>query len=145
MSHLARGLNTIHLVGIGPEDALGVALRESFANLLFLPDTSSLSTHTPSLCVDVRTNETLIGPLTLSNRAGCWRCAFERMSAARATSETVTEQTPPLSSNEIYEKITPVLIREIHAINTDGLEQSSLLDHVLMVDFSTLDESLHKV
>ena len=144
MSHLARGLNTIHIVGIGPEDAVGLALREAFENLLFLPDKSSLSTHTPSLCIDIRSNETLIGPLTLSNRAGCWRCAFERMSAALGTSEPATEQTPLLSRDEISKKITPVLIREILAINTEGPEQSLLLDHVLVVDLSTVDESLHK-
>ena len=139
MSHLARGLNTIHVVGIGPEDA--IALTEAFPNVLFFPDTSSLSTDVPSLCVDIRTNETLIGPLTLPNRAGCWRCAFERISAALATSES----SHLLSRNEISKKITPVLIREIQAINTDRLEQSSLVDHVLVIDLSTLDESLHKV
>lgn len=136
MSHLARGLNTIHVVGIGPEDAIGLALREAFENVLF-------STNTPSLFLDIRNNEVLIGPLTLSNRAGCWRCAFERISAARANSESATESL--LSPGEISEKITPVLIREIQAINAEGLEQSPLVDHVLAVDFSTLDESLHKV
>ena len=134
MSHLARGLNTIHVVGIGPEDAIGLALREAFENVLF-------STDTPSLFVDI--NEALIGPLTLANRAGCWRCAFERISAARANSESANEST--LSSDEISKKIAPILIREIEAINTDGLEQSSLVDHVLAVDLSTLDESLHRV
>src|SRR5262245_1114687 len=131
MSHLARGLNTIHVVGIGPEDAIGFALRETFQNVLF-------STKTPSLSLDIRTNEALIGPLTLPNRAGCWRCAFERISAARANSEPATECL--LSPDEISEKITPVLIREIQAINALGLEQSPLLDHVLAVDFSVLDE-----
>ena len=135
MSHLARGLNTIHVVGIGPEDAIGLALREAFENVLF-------STNTPSLFLDIRNNEVLIGPLTLSNRAGCWRCAFERISAARANSESATESL--LSPDEISEKITPVLIREIQAINAEGLEQSPLIDHVLAVDFST-PESLHKV
>src|ERR1041384_3851853 len=143
MSHLARGLNTIQVVGIGPEAALVIALREAFANLLFFSDTSSLSTNTPSLCVDIRTDEALIGPLTLANRAGCWRCAFERMSAALGNSEPVIERSP--SCDEVSQKITPILIREIQAINTEGLEQSSLLDHVLVVDLSTLDESLHKV
>jgi len=47
-----------------------------------------------------------------------------------------------VAPDEISEKITPVLIREIEAINTEGLE---LVDHVLVVDLSTLDESLHKV
>ena len=136
MSHLARGLNTIHVVGIGPEDAIGLALREAFDDVLF-------STDTPSLFVDIRNNEVLIGPLTLANRAGCWRCAFERITAARANSDSVTESL--LSPDEISEKITPVLIREIQAINALGLEQSPLVDHVLAVDFSTLDESLHKV
>jgi ribosomal protein S12 methylthiotransferase accessory factor len=142
MSHLDRGLNTIHVVGIGPEDAIGLALRDAFENVLLFSGNSS--THTPSLFVDIRTNEILIGPLTLSNRAGCWRCAFERMSAARA-SEPAAEQNALLSRDEISKKITPVLIREIQAINAEGLEQSPLLDHVLVVDLSTLDESLHKV
>jgi len=133
MSHLARGLNTIHVVGIGPEDAIGLALRETFQNVLF-------STNTPSLFVDIRNNEALIGPLTLPNRAGCWRCAFERIAAARGISERPTDAL--LSPDEISEKITPVLIREIQAINAEGLE---LVDHVLLVDLSTLDESLHKV
>ncbi|MEN3328819.1 MAG: hypothetical protein V7638_3626 [Acidobacteriota bacterium] len=135
MSHLARGLNTLHVVGIGPEDAIGLALRESFENVLF-------STNTPSLFVDIRNNEALIGPLTLANRAGCWRCAFERITAARGTSET---EDSLKSADEISsEKIAPVLIREIQTINSDGLEQSSLLGHILAVDLSTLDESLHK-
>ncbi len=133
MSHLARGLNTIHVVGVGPEDTIGLALRETFENVLF-------STNTPSLFVDIRNNAALIGPLTLPNRAGCWRCAFERISAAGGISERPTD--PLLSPDEISEKITPVLIREIQAINADGLE---LVDHVLVVDLSTLDDSLHKV
>src|SRR5689334_11494380 len=120
MSHLARGLNPVHMVGVGPEDAIGLALREAFDNVLFSPDT-------PSLHIDIRSNEALIGPLTLSNRAGCWRCAFERISAARGTSEPENSVLSP----EISEKITPVLIREIQEINTDGPEQSSLVDHVL--------------
>src|SRR6185295_1878426 len=135
MSHLARGLNTIHVIGIGPEDAIGLALRETFQNVLF-------STNTPSLSVDIRTNQALIGPLTLANRAGCWRCAFERITAALGTSEA---EDSLLSLEEISKKITPVLIREIQAINTEGLEQSPLVGHVLAVDLSTLDESLHKV
>ena len=131
MSHLARGLNTIHVIGIGPEDAIGLALREAFENVLF-------STDTPSLFVDIRNNETLIGPLTLANRAGCWRCAFERTSAARANSEPATESL--WSPDEILKKLTPLLIREIQSINTDGLERSPLIDHVLAIDLSTLDE-----
>jgi ribosomal protein S12 methylthiotransferase accessory factor len=135
MSHLARGLNTIHVVGIGPEDAIGLALREAFQNVLFSADT-------PSLFVEIRNNEALIGPLTLANRAGCWRCAFERISAACVNSQPATEQ---LSPDETCKKITPILIRELQAINTEGLEQSVLLDHVLAVDLTTLDESLHRV
>ena len=133
MSHLARGLNTIHVIGIGPEGAIGLALREAFENVLF-------STETPSLLVEIRNNEALIGPLTLANRAGCWRCAYERIAAARVNSESATE-----SLRSPDEKITPVLIREIQAINAEGLEQSALVGHLLVVDLSTLDESLHKV
>jgi ribosomal protein S12 methylthiotransferase accessory factor len=139
MSHLSRGLNTIHLVGIGPEDAIGLALKESFDNVLFFTDTSSLPT--PSLSIDIRANEALIGPLTLPNRAGCWRCAFERISAALGASEP---EDSALSRDDISKKITPILIREIQAINSEGLEESSLVDHVLAIDFKTLNESLHK-
>src|SRR5262245_30372256 len=111
MSHL-RGLNTIHIIGIGPEDALGVVLRKAFDNVLYFPDKTLPFTNTPSLYVDIGTSETLIGPLTLSNRAGCWRCAFERITAARALSEPAAEPEPLPSRDEISEKITPVLIRE---------------------------------
>lgn len=145
MSHLLRGLNTIQVVGIGPEDAIGIALAEAFENVLFLPDKKSLATNTPSLIVDITSSETLIGPLTFANRAGCWRCAFERMSAARGTSELTIEQNTLQLRDEISEKLAPILIREIQVINTAGLKQSSLVDHVLVVDLSTLDESLHKI
>ncbi len=144
MSHPDRGLNTIHILGVGFEDAVGEVLRKAFDNVLFFPDKTLSSTNTPSLCVDIRTSEALIGPLTLANRPGCWLCAFERITAALATSE-IDNKNPHLSQDEISKRITPSLVREIQDINTHGLEQSSLLDHVLAVDLSTLDESLHKV
>lgn len=145
MSHPDRGLNSIHVIGIALEDALGQVLRKTFDNVLFFPDKALPFTATPSLYVDLRLNETFIGPITLSNRPGCWRCAFERISAARASLEPGNEQNPLPSQDEISKKITPILVREIQAINTEGLEQSPLLDHVLAVDPSTLDESLHRV
>jgi ribosomal protein S12 methylthiotransferase accessory factor len=170
MLHPGQGLNTIHVVGVGPEDALGLVLRKVFQNVLFFPDKTLPSTKSdlavgvcalcdderlqsftkwahdsniPALCVDIRNDEALVGPLTLSGRAGCWRCAFERITAALASSEPHTEQTPLLSLKETSKQIAPLLVREMQAIKTDGLEQSQLLDHVLAV--STLDESLHKV
>jgi ribosomal protein S12 methylthiotransferase accessory factor len=145
MSHPDSGLNTIHVIGIGPEDALGQVLRKTFDNVLFFPDKTLPFTNTPSLYVDFRPDETLIGPLTISNRAGCWRCAFERISAALATTGPVTEKNSLLSHDEISKKVAPLLVSEIQAINTGGLEQSPLLDHVLAVDLSTLEESLHRV
>src|SRR5215510_50798 len=116
MSHLARGLNTIQVVGAGPQDAIGVALREAFENVLFVPGKAlpsqksdlviGLSSRTddglqslikwandaevPALCVDIRDDAALIGPLTLSGRAGCGRCAFARLTAAAATREDDT-------------------------------------------------------
>ena len=171
MPHPDRGLNTIQIVGAGPEDAIGNALREAFDNVLFFPDTALPShksdlaigistgcddprlpsftqwahdTAVPAFVVEIRNNAVLIGSLTVAGRCGCGRCASERITAARATSNN-PEQSSLHSLDEIYRKIAPVLVREIQAIKTDGVEESSLLDHVLVVDVETLDESLHKV
>lgn len=169
MSHPAKGPNTVHVFGAGPEDAIGLALRKAFELVLFFPQ-EGLPTETPDLVVGIspgcddqrslsltrwahdtkttafhvriRNDTALIGPLTLSNRAGCGNCAFERLTAA-ATSHT---QTPSvLSLEERSEKIAPVIVREVRTIFTDGPQQSELVDYVLAVDFETLDESLHKV
>ena len=39
----------------------------------------------------------------------------------------------------------PVLVREVRAILRRGVESSQLLDHILVVDTATSDESLHRV
>lgn len=172
MSHPDRGLNTINVVGVGPEDALGVVLRKAFPNLLFFPDKTLPSTkpdlavavcvqcdderfqsftkwackaRIASLCIEIKNDGALIGPLTLSGRAGCWNCAFERITAALVTSELDSERPASLPADEIARRIALVLVREIQAIQRDGLGQSELVDHVLAVNPETLDESLHKV
>lgn len=168
MSHLPGGPNTIQVVGVGPEDAIGMALREAFENVLFFPDKAlpskksdlivGLSSRTddpclqslikwahdaevPALCVSVRNDVALIGPLTLSGRAGCGRCAFARLTAAAPTRES--EASPSLS--EITTRLAPALVREIQTVIRDGANQTELLDHVLAVNLQTADESLHKV
>lgn len=172
MPHQDRGLKTIQVVGLGPEDAIGLALREAFDNVFFFPDKAlpskksdlaiGISTRcddhrllsftkwahdaeVPAFVVEIRSDTVLIQSLTVAGRLGCGRCASERITAARGTSVNTSELPSPLSLDEISKKIAPVLIREIQAIKTDGVEESSLLDHVLVVDVETLDESLHKV
>ena len=51
MSHLARGPN-IHVVGVGPEDALSSVLRKAFDQVLFFPD-KTLPTTKADLAVGV--------------------------------------------------------------------------------------------
>lgn len=170
MSHPANGPNTVHVYGAGPEDAIGLALRKTSQIVLFFPP-QALPTQTPDLvvcisprCDDedvqsftrwahdtkipsfhvcIRNDTALIGPLTLSDKAGCGHCAFERLAAAAATSRI---QPPPvLSLEERTKRISPVIVREVLTIFTDGPQRSELVDYVLAVDFETLDESLHRV
>lgn len=167
MSHLARGPN-IHVVGLGPEDALSLVLRKAFDEVLFFPDKTLPTTKShlavgfyagsdeglqsflkwardvevPTLNVEVRNDAGVIGPITLPGRPGCGWCAFERLTAALATHEATQSTTTP--SDEISRRIGPLLVREMRAIISDP-QQSQLLDHALFVDPETLDESLHKI
>ncbi len=167
MSHLARGPN-IHVVGLGPEDALSSVLRKAFDQVLFFPD-KTLPTTKPhlavgvyagsdeglqsfikwahdaevsALSVEIRNDAGVIGPLTLSARPGCGWCAIERLTAASATHQAALSSTTSL--DEISRRIGPLLVREIRAIISDP-QNSQLLDHALFVDPETLDESLHKI
>ncbi len=164
-----QGPQIIHIVGVKPESAVGLALREAFDNkVLFFPhkafptqksdlvigvcaecDDHGLQSFTkwahdadiPSLCVELRSDVALIGPLTLSGRAGCGRCAFGRMTAALASADATTSQSSPIPLQQLSEKIAPLLIREMLAILAGA---TWLLDHVLAVDVDSLDESLHQ-
>lgn len=144
MPHLARGPN-IHVIGLGPEDALSLVLREAFDEVLFFPDKTlpfikqAHDAEIPALSVETRNDAVLVGPLTLPNRPGCGWCAIERLTAALATHESSTA-----SPGKVSTKIAPVLVRELEVIISDP-RHSQLLDHVLFVDSETLDESLHKV
>ena len=167
MSHLARDPN-IHVVGLGPEDALSSVLRKALDSVLFFPDKTLPPTkpdiaigfyagsneglqsfvkwahdaEIPALNVEIRNDAGVIGPLTLSGRPGCGWCAFERLTAALATHEAA--QASNTSLDEISRRIGPLIVREIRAIIGDP-QQSQLLDHALFVDPETLDESLHKI
>ena len=171
MTHLARGSNIIHVVGLGPEDALSLVLREVFDKVLFFPDKTLPSTkpdlavggfsghdneslqsfvkwaydaQVPALNVEIRDDAVLIGPLTLSARPGCGWCAFERLTAALATKEPAGAQSSESSVDELSRRGAPVLVRELKITISDP-EHSQLLDHVLFVDPETLAESLHKI
>lgn len=167
----SSGSSIIHIVGARSEDALRITLKKAFGGAHFFPNlpTSPLKkadlaiglregsddhglqafiswahvAGVPSLCVDLRENEFLIGPLTLPGRAGCGRCAFARLTAAAATAERRTGQI--LAPHEVAGVAGPVLVREVRAIIRDGPERSQLLDHILCIDVETLDASLHKV
>ncbi|HEY0762381.1 MAG TPA: YcaO-like family protein [Pyrinomonadaceae bacterium] len=166
MPHLSRGSAVVHVVGLGPEDALSLVLRKAFDTGLFFPDKTFPTTKpdlavgvctggnyegrqsfvkwaydadVPALSVEIRDDAFLIGPLTLSGRPGCGWCACERLTAALATHEVEKLSTSPPQG--IFGQ---VLVREVSAIIGDP-ENSQLLDHTLVVNPETLDESLHKI
>jgi len=97
----------------------------------------------PALWVELKGNEALIGPLAIPGRAGCGRCAFERLTAATATAEPRTGHI--LTPYEIAGAAGPALVREVRAIVGHGPERSELLDHLLVVNAETLEASLHRV
>ena len=165
-----RGPATIIIVGTRSEDALGLKLKKAFDGARFLPDlatpdikTADLAvgifegndcrrlyafaerahaTGVPALCVALRQNEVLIGPLALADRAGCARCAFERMAAASAAALQAVDAS---ALDEVARAAGPLLVREVRAILRRGVERSHLLDHVLAVDAETLEATLHRV
>ena len=166
----SRTATTLLVIGARSEDALGLLLRRAFRRARFVPDLNAPDIHRADLavgiftdgdnpgpheiaaraqaagvsllCVHLRQKEALIGPLALAGRAGCDRCAYERMAAASAAPlycESVA------ASHEIARVVGSVLVREVRAIIRRGAEASPLLDHVLVVDAGTADESLHRV
>src|SRR5262249_16325505 len=99
---------------------------------------------TAALCVDPRDEAARIGPLSLPGRAGCGRCALERLRAAAVTAEPKQSSTRR-SPDDLIGMAASALIREIRSILDAGPERSLLLDHVLMIDSDSHEESLHKV
>lgn len=167
----SRGPTTIHILGVRPEDALGRRLKKAFEGAQFFPGSATSNVKAAdlaigvfegsdnhglqafaecaqaagvvSLCVELREHEALIGPLALPGRAGCGRCAFERMTAASAAAEPQSRRI--LALPEVARVAGSWLVREVRGIIRRGPELSQLLDHVLAVDAETLDASLHKV
>jgi len=166
----SRRAKSLLIIGAQSEDALALTLRSAFRRARFVPDLNASDIHSTDLavgifasgdkpgphelaaraqaaavsllCVHLRQNEALIGPLAIAGRAGCERCAYERMAAAAAAApfgEGVA------ASHEIARVAGPVLVRDLRAIIRRGAEASRLLDHVLFVDAGTADESLHRV
>ena len=166
----SRTPTTLVFVGASLEDALGSRLKKAFAEARCFPDLGGPEINgadlalgifkasdnhrpqafaawahaagVPALCVELGENEALIGPLGLPGRAGCGRCASERMAAAFAAGlhpERVR------ASRDVAGVAGPALVREVRAIIRRGPESSQLLDHILVVDAKTLDESLHRV
>ena len=171
IGQFASGKSTpILITGLRLEATLARKLKWAFPAVHFLADPSALESHpvelaigifergdpdpltdfsawaqaagVPALAVALGPFEALIGPLALPGRAGCGRCAFERMAAARAdTSETARLEWLP----EVARAAIPALIREIRTLLRVGPDNSYLLDHVLAIDTRTLDAALHRV
>ena len=165
-------MTTIHIIGVRPEDTLGLILKKAFRRTRFFLNPPTVQTEIADLAigifegrdeqgvqafagwaqtlgvsalgVELREDQALIGPLALPGRAGCGRCAFERMAAAAASAEEPHNRRI-LPSHEVAKRVGPVLVREVRAILRLGSELSQLLDHILAVDAETLDASLHKV
>jgi ribosomal protein S12 methylthiotransferase accessory factor len=158
---------TLLVIGTPPEGALGVRLRKAFRRARFVAGLNASSPSrldlavgifsvgdrrwphelaasaqvlgVPLLSVEFREKEALIGPLALPGRAGCERCAYERMVAASAA---------PLCTGGLAappEIAGSALVRELRAIIRVGPEKSQLLDHILVVDAGAAGESLHRV
>jgi ribosomal protein S12 methylthiotransferase accessory factor len=106
----------------------------------------------PALTVELWAGEALIGPLALPGRAGCGHCASARLTAAAAAARFMAEdsQTPdtagdPDSQPAGLSFVSEVLVSEIRAILRGRLEESRLLDHILIVDTHRQAVSLHRV
>ncbi|WP_321475461.1 TOMM precursor leader peptide-binding protein [uncultured Paludibaculum sp.] len=99
----------------------------------------ALALRVPCLGVDFRNNETLVGPLALPGRAGCWACAQARLYAA--SQQRPMDDTP----EESIALAVPLIVREIRAILRNGPLSSSLLDHILAIDTQDYTSSLHRV
>ena len=167
---LALQGTTIHIVGIQSADVMGLAFAQAFgSNVRFFPTYATLpldhsdltigifegenqdglqtfaararARATGVLCVRFRANEVIIGPLATARRPGCARCALGRMVAAAAMDGREARPTAPQAPGIA----AAVLIREVGGIIQDGFDRSQLVDHVLIVDTNTLDESLHRV
>lgn len=164
--------STLYIIGARPGDALELTLKKAFGGARFSPHlpTSPLKTadltigicegsdihqlqafaewahaaKVPALWVELRGNEALIGPLAIPGRAGCGRCAFERLTAAAATAEPRSVHVLA-SSYEVAGAAGPALVREVRAIVRHGPERSELLDHLLVINAGTLEASLHRV
>ena len=97
-----------------------------------------------ALCVVLRAKEVLIGPLAFPSRAGCGRCACERMTAAAANGQSVESVSGPRSS-EVAHVAGRALVRELRAILRYRPKRSRLLDHILAVDVDSEDQALHRI
>jgi ribosomal protein S12 methylthiotransferase accessory factor len=163
-------LTSILIIGIRLEDSLARLLKKAFPAARFLADLSALDGQTaelaigifehgdhhrqtgfakwanlanvPALSVQLDQFEALIGPLALPGRAGCGRCALERMAAAGNFSFGTA---PIRLSPEVTHVAIPALIREIRKIIRQRQDHFDLVDHVLAIDTRTLDAALHRV
>jgi ribosomal protein S12 methylthiotransferase accessory factor len=99
----------------------------------------------PALGVILGAGEALIGPLALPGRAGCGRCAWERLTAAAASAEVDSEPATTESLGDLAEAAAPLLVREIRSILRRGPEASRLLGQILAIDGEGATWSLHRV
>ncbi|MEO5902503.1 MAG: YcaO-like family protein [Gemmatimonadaceae bacterium] len=122
--------------------ALGVFQRSDEESITGFAKLTRVGNALPSLCVMLADYEALIGPVSLADRAGCARCAWERMLAASG----VERWTPDLGvSPGVVTATARALLREIRAIVREGAEHSQLVGHVLALEKNPDDAVLHRV
>jgi ribosomal protein S12 methylthiotransferase accessory factor len=158
------------ILGAPADDPLGLLLGKAFGRARLVPDLTAgdlqgvdlavgisagsdpqllsdlarraQAAAVPLICLRLFQDEALLGPLALPGRAGCHTCASERMAGASAGRGQSLEARPADQNAQVAGS---VLVREVRAIIRRGVESSQLLDHVLVVDRETEDESLHRV
>ena len=158
-----------YVFGARANGILGRALKETCDRIVFFPDTRPTSPKNPDLAigicercddpslakfhawahsaavpalrVEIGAEWAVIGPLSLSGRAGCGHCAYARLTAAAASAETHPQV---ISKSKLAEAAAPVLAQQVRTILRDGPEQSELLNHVLICDSETVEPALHR-
>jgi ribosomal protein S12 methylthiotransferase accessory factor len=145
---LKKAFPAVHLLSdlAAPESqtaelAIGIFERGAFHKQTEFAKWAHLAS-VPALSVELAPFEALIGPLALPGRAGCGRCALERMVAAR---DTPFETDPRELSPEVARVAISALMREIRKLLRSGPDQFDLVEHVLAIDTRTLDTALHRV
>ncbi len=124
-----------------PDLAVGVFRPDATdAVVPFNKMTSDMSVRTLS-CV-LHSGEAVIGPLSVPGQSSCWSCAAMRMAANAGMNDREARRATVVA--EVDDVIIPLLAREVCEALLD-INESRLREHVLVLDRTTLETSLHRV